>query len=71
MERLGIIYILGIFINLTYLDGEEGRMREATIEALIEVLSIARMVVKSPPRSAQLVRLISKLKEKIEELDRI
>ena len=35
------------------------------------VLKVVRDVVNSPPRSAQLVRLVSKLKEKIEELDRI
>ena len=35
------------------------------------VVKIARLVIDSPPRSAQLVRLVSKLKEKIEELDRI
>ena len=34
------------------------------------VIKIARMLVRSPPRSAQSVRLLSKLKEKIEELDR-
>ena len=35
------------------------------------VVKIARLVVDSPPRSAKCVRLLSKLKEKIEELDRI
>lgn len=35
------------------------------------VLTVARLVADSPPRSAQLVRLLSSLKEKIEELDSI
>ena len=38
-------------------------------ERLEAVVSIARLVANSPPRSAQTVRLLSKLKEKIEELD--
>ncbi len=39
------------------------------IEREKEVIRIARLVADSPPRSAQSVRLISKLKEKIEVLD--
>jgi len=39
------------------------------LEDLERILKIARMVVLSLPRSAQLTRLVSKLKEKIEDLD--
>ena len=34
-----------------------------------EVTRIARLVADSPPRSAQLVRLLSSLQEAVEELD--
>jgi len=36
-----------------------------------KIIGIARLVAYSPPRSAQMVRLLSSLKEKIEELDKI
>jgi len=39
-------------------------------EKLRAVISVARLIADSPPRSAQLVRLLSSLKEKIEELDK-
>ena len=39
-------------------------------DSVMEVVKAARDVADSPPRSAQSVRLISKLKEKIEELDK-
>ncbi len=38
-------------------------------DVLEEVIEVARLMINSPPRSAELVRLLSKLKEKIEELD--
>ena len=41
------------------------------VEKLEAVLKSARLVAYSLPRSAQIVRLVSKLKEKIEELDRV
>ena len=42
---------------------------EAEYKCITDLIRIARLVADSPPRSAQSVRLISKLKEKIEALD--
>ena len=63
IRRIDIIYKVSI------LKGTVQNLCD-TIEALGRVSNIARMVVDSPPRSAQLGRLVSKLKEKIEELDK-
>ncbi len=45
-------------------------VKNRRMKGLRSIVEIARMVAYSPPRSAQLVRLVSKLKEKIEELDK-
>ncbi len=57
---------------ITDLLDQQAVLREKIIIYSYEkIIGIARMVANSPPRSAQSVRLVSRLKEKIEDLDRI